>query len=214
MAVSETIQARRAALLLHGSSDSLREQVLARLPVADSSRLKPLLAELAALGIPRSEASMARSLVSVPARAPATVVERAEQLHPEAVLQALENCTLATASLLLRAAEWPWKGAILNRMSPALRTKVLDEGKAEHAPLGSAVVQVLCECLCREVTKSSARNRTFGEPMGIRLESIRVDLEQLGSGPRPAAVRWRTGVGLEASRGVGAHLRRLVGWTR
>ena len=214
MAVSETLQARQAALLLHGLPASVRKQVLSRLPAAESSRLKPLLDELAALGIPQTTAAMVESLRSSP-RAVGTVVERAERLYPDEVLRALEHCAPATVAVLLRAAEWPWKGEVVNRMSHTLREKVLAEADAQRAPLAPAVLRVLCECLCRAATEPAVHRQPFGESPGTRFESIRVDVSRLGASPWPAGGRRHgLGSGSGIALGVGEFLRGLFGWTR
>jgi hypothetical protein len=212
VAVSETLQARQAALLLHGLPASVRTQVLSRLSAAESSRLKPLLDELAALGIPKTKGSLVESLGSA-LRAPATVVERAERLHPDEVLRGLENCAPATVAVLLRAAEWPWKSEVVSRMSHTLREKVMAGGDAQRVLLSPAVLRVLCECLCRDAAGPAVRRQPFGESLGARVESVRVDVNRLGTSPWPAGKRRNgAGAGSGIALGVGAFLRGLFGW--
>jgi hypothetical protein len=216
VAASESLHARQAALFLHGLPCSVREQVLVRLPASESSRLQPLLNELAALGIPKSQAAAIERLGAALPQ-PRTAVERAERLQPEQVLRSIESCTASTVALLLRGAQWPWKDEVIHRMSDALRSQVLQGSNAEYARPAPAVLRVLCECLCRDAAAPAvAHPRPFGESPASGLESIRADFHQLGTRPWPVPGTWRNGAGVEmgAAAGIGKRLRRLFRWNR
>ena len=215
MAAPDSMRTRRAALLLHSLSPSVRGRVLARLPVAEASVLTPLLTELTALGIPKSQASVVEGLGDRAVREPTSAVERAERLQPEEVLRGVENCAPATVALLLRSAEWPWKREVISMLSDRLRAKVLQENNVQHAPPAAGVVRVLCECLCRDAVAPVVRHQSFGEESATRLESIRADINGFGTGAWPSARKREARIDLRVgTEGVGAWLGRLAGWIR
>src|SRR5262245_26717617 len=109
MVASETMQARQAALLLHGLPLPTREQVLAKLDAHEAARLKPLLAELLGLGV---APEMGRQLQSVATPRPAAPTS-VEQLNAYDVAHCLQECSPATAAQLLRMRDWPWKAQVL-----------------------------------------------------------------------------------------------------
>ena len=141
MAAPETLRARQAALLLHGLPAAVRQQVLARLSAPEALRLRPLLDELSALGIPTTRVASIEE--------PRSAVERAKQLRPEAVLQALRHRPPETVALLLRAVDWPWKREVINGMPDALRREVVNRANGDVAT-APAVLRILSECLCRD----------------------------------------------------------------
>lgn len=157
MVADESIQARQAALLLHALSRSARQQVLARLDVTQSARLKPLLDELDEIGLPQSLGQQISALAMPSARTSA-VPEQMEALKADDVARCLVECAPATAAHLLRAGNWSWKTHALELMPGSFRTAVLDCMRREPNPLAPAVLQALCECLCQHATQERARH--------------------------------------------------------
>ena len=150
MVVAESWRARQAALLLHGLTPALREKVLAKLSGAESSLLRPLLDELAALGMPGPPATLVDELEDPSRQAAKTALERARALQADDVLRAFDGCTPQTVALLLRSADWPWEDEIIHRLPEPFRTRVLRESAAASArpPAAPGVLEVLCKCLC------------------------------------------------------------------
>jgi hypothetical protein len=192
MAAPETIQARRAALLLHGLSPSKREQVMGKLEAAQVSRLKPLLEELTSLGLAPSQARQMQlpQIPSVP-KEHGSALERALQLDVDCVARALESCSAATTAQLIRAAEWPWKTSLMDRMLAERRTAVLQLLAQEAPLLAPAVLEALCRNLCRELP----------DPLPSMSLTKGVSLGRLDPWPS------------QADR-LRAYLRRFVPWTR
>jgi len=186
MGAADTTQARRAALLLHGLRSKDREQVMAQLSPAEVSRLQPLLAQLSELAIPRWHARQLEQLPGVELRNHEfRDLERAGRLGADAVLQALQRCSTATAAHLICAREWQWKARVLESVSDQLLIAVAECARSESGPLPPAVLESLCECLCRDAG----------------FEEIRAEA---APGRRSAWPASRTG--------IGSRLRRLVGW--
>src|SRR5436309_3209527 len=100
MAARETLQARRAALLMHGLPVLARQKVVARLSAAELARLNPLIDELKALGLSRL---LGRDLQYAATHASETSVAahaRAARLNVRDVTLALEDCAPAIAACL------------------------------------------------------------------------------------------------------------------
>jgi hypothetical protein len=205
----ETMRTRQAALLLHGMEPMEQQKVLAKLDVAESSRLIPLLAELAELGLPPARAQEVHRLVmgTVPERTAdvgsQTPLERAGRLSAEEVVLALESCAPATAAQLLRASEWAWKASVLGRMSEAQRVEMLERMRKDSLPLAPAALRALCERLCTQAVQSRARGRFARELLPSSFEGLRAETGRFGKSAWPAE-----------SGGIGARLRRLIRWTR
>jgi len=152
MAAPETLQARRAALLLHGLPDAARRQVLARLDMAEQDRLRPLLQELAELGIPA-----AADLPPIEVGPAAPALDRAAGLRADAVAQALQSCAPATVARLLRAAAWPWKDAVLAQGAASRRDAIVARMHDDTPALAPAVLACLCERLCAEAARQAGQ---------------------------------------------------------
>ena len=156
MAATDTVQARKAALLLHGLPMTARRQVIAKLAAAETERLRPLLDELAALGVPQSMSRELRKLTSLTQRdlslsaaTVPTLQQQVERLKAEDVVRCLQPCAAITAALLLRARAWPWQAQVLGLMPAARRAEVLDCMRNETVVLASAVLNALCTRLFR-----------------------------------------------------------------
>ncbi len=152
MAPSESASVRKAALVLHGLPAVVRTQVLARLEPAQTTRLGPLLEQLDTLRIPRA---LGAELQELAAAAPAGAdspgpAERAERLPPQLVERCLRSCAPVTVAWLLCARDWPWRGAVLERLSGTRRVEVNQHLRREWPPLAPAVLASLCERLCEE----------------------------------------------------------------
>ncbi len=158
MAAPESMQARQAALLLHGLPTAARRQVIARLDLTERAKLSPLLAELAELGLSQSLGQQLQLQLAMPAQphepTPAaralTVQEQAERLTADDVLRGLQPCAPATVAHLLHASAWPWKADVLAAMPQPLRGHVIEGLRKDSAPLAPAVLAFLCERLCHQ----------------------------------------------------------------
>jgi hypothetical protein len=154
MAVHETLQARQAALLLHGLTADARARVLSHLTAAEAARLRPLLDELAQLGVPSSlshevqEKAAARATASLPEGTSAR--QRAKSLYGADVLQALSACVPVTVAAILQIEEWPWKQQVLDLFPDLRRAEIKHHLRSDAPALPPAVAEALCERLCEE----------------------------------------------------------------
>jgi hypothetical protein len=169
-------RARKAALLLHGLGPQQREAVLARLEAGHLATLRPLLAELAALGIPPSLAQ-ARSRTpagagaATPARrdvAPEPL--RAERLEPSALGpqragRALRGCAVPTVAAVLRDAPTAWREAVLDEL-PRDRLREVVERLDRAPPLPPRVAQALQRRLAEEVADAPIGRCSTRSPRG------------------------------------------------
>lgn len=200
MAVPETMQARQAALLLHGLPRAVRQQVLAKLDVAESARLKPLLDELTELGVSQMLGLQLQHLASPPPTAPASTAreltphERVERLNAEDVARCFQSCAAVTVAQLLRARTWPWREKVLDLMPEGRRAEVLEHTRRSEFPsLAPAALAFLYELLCLHTAHGAeGHSQPSGSP-ALRLETS----------ARPAV-----------GRQIRAHLERLIGWMR
>lgn len=206
MAASETMQARQAALLLHGLPPAVRGEVLAKLDSREAARLEPLLEELVGLGVSslmgqQLQQAMASSLPVAPAPAAASspasepsARERVDRLGGDEVARCLQACSPVTIAQLLRAGNWSWKAQVLGLIPEPRRTRVLDHVRRESPALAPAVLALLYE----RVLQQSAQLKTLRSQPGAA-----------------SAARRRAAEGRPASRsGFGARFGRLIRWTR
>ena len=195
---SETVQARQAALLLHGLPSAVREQVIAKLDTREATRVKPLLDELVGLGVSPAMGRQLQTAAATQAATPGaaasgvpvrelTARERLEQLNADDVARALQSCSTSTVAQLLRAQTWSWKAQLLGLIPEPRRARVLEGLRRESPGVAPAVLELLCERVLQEAA---------------RLKTIR---------SQPAATR-ATVVAPRSS--VGARLRRFIRWTR
>jgi flagellar motor switch protein FliG len=147
----ESLQARQAALLLHGLPSAARREVVARLTASESARIRLLLAELEELGVSQSLGRQLRE-VATPIAPSASVEERIARLEAGAAARALQLCAPETAACLLRNANWPWKAEALSLMSETGRSRVLEQMRRPMAPLAPAVLRALYERLVFEAS--------------------------------------------------------------
>jgi hypothetical protein len=195
MAAPETMQARQAALLLHGLPAAVQCQVIAKLDAAESARLKPLLDELTQLGIAPSLGRQLQDLASLP-QAPApgerelTLPERVERLSAADVARCLQLCAPATAAQLLHVRKWSWRWQVLGLLPEAHRAQVFEHMRGERYALAPAVAATLCERLCRHAAQLPVDSpktggvRSAQPPAGTRsamLSPIRARLRRLAS---------------------------------
>jgi hypothetical protein len=159
MAAPETVQARRAALLLHSLSASARSEVIARLSDAESARLRPLLNEIECIGLSPSFAADLHEvpLPAAPLPAGVTLYEQVERLSAEQVASRVANCTPATIAHLLHAAEWPWKAQLLGLLSDARRVEVQARLRRSTTTLAPAALEVLYERVCLDPVAAPGR---------------------------------------------------------
>jgi len=169
----ETLQARQAALLLHGLPPATRLQVIAKLNPAQSKRLLPLLDELTELGVTQSLGERMQQLApSGNSNEKRTVRERAELLHAEDVARCLQSCSPATVALLLRGNDWPWQEPVLGLIANQIEVRNLL--RAQSAAIAPAVLTALCERLCLEAD---------------RLATVRPSLDQFHRAPQREGLR-------------------------
>src|SRR5882724_1723151 len=192
MGASDTTQARQAALLLYGLRSKDREEVMARLSPAEVLRLHPLLAQLSELAIPRWHA---RQFEQVPGgelrNHELSALERAGRLGADAVLQALRRCSTGTAAQLICARDWPWKARVLESVADQLLIAVAECARMELGPLPPAVLESLCECLCRDAGRTHDQ-AVAAEGVFSGFERIRAQAAPSRRSAWPAS---RTGIG-------------------
>jgi len=215
VAAAETLQARRAALLLHGLSSQQRRLVMAKLGAAETSRLEPMLDELSRIGIPGELAVGSEILAGPPERTPNTLskesvprehtaVQRAAQLDVESVLRALETSAPSTLGHLLRSYDWPWKEEVLERLPEPRRSRAFATGQAQLRPLAPAALTFLCTRLCSEAERATTLPRL--DP------GLRVSLPSQVN--RWSGNRWRSDPWRNGDSGIRARFKRWIGWGR
>ena len=98
-------------MALHALPERERQKVLARLDEVKRDALKPLLAELVTLGIPKGRQWVkGRENVPAPTLSPR---ERMARLSPELALDVLSRQSLDTAATVMQIAAWPWLEHVL-----------------------------------------------------------------------------------------------------
>lgn len=192
MAGSESTQARRAALLMYGLPPVARRKVMARLTVAEATRMRALIDELTALGVSpalgKTLSDLSTTVQDTAAATVQSVIERASRLAAEDVAQALRACAPATISQLLRSYEWPWERELLDCMAEAHRAEVLRHLRRDAPKLAPAILNSLCTGLCLRA----------GEARAAR---------QLADAPKPTHIE-------RGPRSIVSFLRRIFRWTR
>jgi hypothetical protein len=171
MVGAEAMQARRAALLVHGLPPNVRRQVFARLGAAESAKLHSLLDELIELGVPPSLGQRVGDLVSPPADPALPAAQRrTRELDAAVVVTCLERCSPMTVAQLLRAHDWPWKNAVFRSMYQPRRQQVLQCLQCAGPALAPGVLQSLCRQLCRQAVALSGS----GENAGVSASGLAV----------------------------------------
>jgi hypothetical protein len=150
MAALESESARRAALLLHGLPSSSRQQVLDRLAPAEQARLKPLLTELAEIGVPRSLGQSLGTESRLAPRGRRAPIEELNTWSADDVLERLEGCASGMLAELLRAREWEWTKNVLASLPEWRRRQVMSAMQSETPPLKPAVIDIFCQRLLRK----------------------------------------------------------------
>ncbi len=149
-----TTRAREAALLVHGLPDAARTQVLARLDADERAQVEPMLAELAALGIPRLAHPQLEALRAP--RVEPSAIERIGPLPLSRLLAALNDAQSATLALLLRVSDWPWRADFLAGLDARRREGVLSlVTSGADAPVAPAVAQALCTRLIERAQRDA-----------------------------------------------------------
>lgn len=153
----ESVALRRAALYIHGMNAGEQNQILARLNEADVASLQPLLAELGALGVPRS---LGRQFADAP-RAIGRDAARREleadvgALKAEDVARVLARCSAGIAARFIGASNWPWREDVLGRLPASHRSELRVVDCEGGWPLAPAVKTAICERLIREVAQTA-----------------------------------------------------------
>jgi hypothetical protein len=142
--------ARHAALMLHAMELADQDWLLARLAPGAQERMRALLQELQALGIP-ADASLLRQVTAaapVAATPGPTAAERLDRL-PIARMQALADLLHAEppqlAARLLRQRAWSWRDSLVQQWDPDFRRRVEEPTDGGAAP---ALDAALCEAVC------------------------------------------------------------------
>lgn len=131
MLPDETIAERKAALLVHALPMAARGTVLGRLTPIERERLKGLLDELSALGIPAQQDWLSQVQADVP-RAGDPDVRCLEAACVLDVARALADQPADVVAAVVSARSWPWRDAVIDQMPSAQRIRV-------HAALAGAV---------------------------------------------------------------------------
>jgi hypothetical protein len=196
MSEPETAQARQAALMVYGLPPAAGRQVLARLAPAEQRRLRPLLEELAAMGLESASSVALAGHLSGSGQPDHGATEqkghtaqvRAAALAPDVVERCLQACSPAMVAVLLRSATWPWRDRVLDLMPQPRRAAVREAMQCSTVTPASAVLAMWCERLCEQAE-----------------ELQRHDL----CASRPWALPMRASISTFAAR-----LRRIVAWKR
>jgi hypothetical protein len=177
MPASESIHARRAALLLHTLPPTQRAQVISRLDGVESARVQPLLDELNQLGVTAEFAARLRAQMdeTLPAHQQSDLLRRTDALDPAAVAQCLDSCGNHTLAELLHAHSWSWKKFVLDRIHGPRRFAVLQSMHDVTAP-APAVLESLCRQLCAGVAGLTADGAGDGAPGSGRGSRVRLRL--------------------------------------
>jgi hypothetical protein len=161
VAAFETIQVRRAALLLHGLPVDARRRIIARLDDPAVGELEQMLGELDRLGVPSSLGQHLQTLAAEPPSASDDGLSPSEQLDrcsASDIVSVLKQCATVTAANLLQARAWSWKQEVLSRLSELRRAEVLRLLRSGQARLPPAVLNALCKRVCREIDKLHQRS--------------------------------------------------------
>ncbi len=114
---------RRAALALHGLSETDRHWMLARLREAERMQLTELIDELHMLGIPADPSLLAGVKDAAPVAR--RELSRLHEASANAMLALLAREPAGLMAILLRAERWPWAKSFLARLDPGLREAVV-----------------------------------------------------------------------------------------
>jgi hypothetical protein len=117
--------ARQAALVVHALPAEAQAAVLQRLDDGERALVEPLLAELAALGVPALPADRLQLL-----QQDATEPARAERLTAAAAAGALSGAGALAAALLLQSRSWQWDAEVMASLPSARREQVVQRRAA------------------------------------------------------------------------------------
>ena len=161
-------RAREAALLLHGLGPKQRDTVLARLDPGHVATLRPLLDELAALGIPPSLAQASAGAGGAGAlharRGVEPAASEAMTLEPQRAGRALRACAAPTVAALLRDAPSAWREVVLAELPRDRRRDVIERLDQAPPPLPPRVMHALHRRLREETTDAVGAGRTATLP--------------------------------------------------
>jgi hypothetical protein len=122
---------RHAALLLHAMPAPDVDWLLGQLEAHDAARLRPLLDELRALGLPSQPDLLQPVRRPEPSLASPSVPQDAQELlrwlhgaAPQQLADVLRNEPPGLVARLLDSADWPWRGAVLEAQGPHRRRQI------------------------------------------------------------------------------------------
>ncbi len=120
---------RRAALTLHGLTDSDRAWMLERIAPAQRRALESLLTELANLGIPPDAAIVQQAIAASRDGTAPSARAALDALTPEQAASLLAGEPAGLVARLLAARAWPWTEAFLHALDASARRRI---GEAGH----------------------------------------------------------------------------------
>ncbi|MEO6936643.1 MAG: hypothetical protein ABI171_14990 [Collimonas sp.] len=147
--MSETLNLRRTALLLHAMSAADRHWMLARLDAESQASLRSMLDELVALGIPADKALLSRAAetaaplhqaaasMAIPAEMtpvnaagtreaepPASAITSLNDVNPTTLAQILQDEPPELIARLLACHAWQWREGLLEQLGQARHSQV------------------------------------------------------------------------------------------
>jgi len=170
----ENVALRRAALYVHGMNAKERGQLLIRLNEADAARLRPLLAELGELGVPRS---LGRKFADAPVSigrdsARSEIEAQVCALEADDVARVISRCPAGIAARFVGGSSWPWREEVLRKLPASHRSELHTFAGEGGWPLAPAVKAAICERLLREVTPAIPRRRDPRLEFGSRVTTV------------------------------------------
>lgn len=154
---AEPTSEREAALVVHSLPDADRQKLLGALNEEERQRLDTLLAELTALGIPRTfdVRGLLTRLAHEARVQPSADNDRASLIRflqaqsPATITSILRTQSAATCSLIVHAHPWRWKSAVLASLSAQTPTKIINRvapGKVSQRAQDALLAELCLRC--------------------------------------------------------------------
>lgn len=182
----ESAGARKAALVLHGLDADDRRWVLSHLPSPQLEAIKPLLAELAALGLP-ADGKLVEEVLGSHQTAAALSGQEPFALAQAAAAdlqRVVAEESAGVVATLLNVRAWPWHGEFLSLLSAPRRRQVeeaLDRLQREQqsgtrtraTALEAALVHEIASRMESLPQREQPRRAAWPEAAGQLLRSLR-----------------------------------------